>query len=54
MISGTMETCNFYLHNAREAELESVILVRDAELSYSAWRLQFHLPLLWITGRYFL
>ena len=49
-----METCNFYLHNAREAELESVILVRDAELSYSAWRLQFPLPLLWITGRYFL
>ena len=50
----TVEACNFYLHNARKAELESVILIRDRNLSYSAWRLEFRLPLVWMTGNYFL
>ena len=50
----TVEACNFYLHNARKAELESVILIRNQNLSYSAWRLEFRLPLVWMTGNYFL
>jgi len=50
----TVETCNFHLHNSRKADLESVILVRDRFLTYSAWRVQFHMPLLWMTGNYFL
>ena len=50
----TMEACNVYLHNAKEVELSSMILVRDPALQYSALRLQFNLPIVWSSGAYFL
>ena len=49
-----VEACNFHLHNGRSAELESVVLVRDPDLAWSAWRLQFHIPIVWMTGNYYL
>ena len=49
-----VEACNFHLHNGRSAELESVVLVRDPGLAWSAWRLQFHIPIVWMTGNYYL
>ena len=54
VIKTTVEACNFYLHNAKETSLDSVILVRDKSLSFSAWRIQFDIPIAWMTGRYFL
>ena len=52
--SCNMEACNVYLHNAKEVELSSMVLVRDRELQYSALRLQFNLPIVWTTGYYYL
>lgn len=49
-----VEACNFNLHNGRRAELESVVLVRDPGLAWSAWRIQFHIPIVWMTGNYYL
>ena len=43
---------NLYLHNARKATLDSVILVRDESLSLAAFRIQFNVPIAWITGKY--
>ena len=50
----TMEACNVYLHNAKEVEMSSMILVRDPSLQYSALRVQFSLPIVWTSGSYFL
>ena len=54
LYKSTIEACNFHLHNGRKAELESVVLVRDPSLAFSALRVQFHMPLLWMTGQYYM
>ena len=48
----TVKANNFYLHNARKATLDSVILVRDVAMSLAAFRIQFDVPIAWITGKY--
>ena len=54
LYKSTIEACNFHLHNARKAELETIVLVRDPSLAFSALRVQFHMPLLWMTGQYYM
>ena len=52
--STTVEACNVYLHNAKQVSMKSMVLVRDADLDYSALRVEFHLPIVWTTGYYYL
>ena len=47
-----MEACGNYLHNARQAELEVVQLLRDPDLTYSVLHLQARLPATWMSGSY--
>ena len=52
--STTVEACNVYLHNAKQVGMQSMVLVRDANLDYSALRVQFNLPIVWTSGYYYL
>ena len=52
--STTVEACNVYLHNAKQVSMKSMVLVRDSDLEYSALRVEFHLPIVWTTGYYYL
>ena len=52
--STTVEACNVYLHNAKQVTMNSMILVRDSGLDYSALRVEFHLPIVWTSGYYYL
>ena len=52
--STTVEACNVYLHNAKQVSMKSMVLVRNSELDYSALRVEFHLPIVWTTGYYYL
>ena len=47
-----VEACGNYLHNARQAELEVVQLLRDPDLTYSVLHLQARLPATWMSGSY--
>ena len=50
----TVEACNVYLHNAKQVTMDSMTLVRDSNLEYSALRVQFNLPIVWTSGYYYL
>ena len=50
----TVEACNVYLHNAKQVTMDSMTLIRDSDLEYSALRVQFNLPIVWSSGYYFL
>ena len=52
--STTVEACNVYLHNAKQVTMNSMTLVRDSNLEYSALRVQFNLPIVWTSGYYYL
>ena len=52
--STTVEACNVYLHNAKKVTMDSMTLVRDSNLEYSALRVQFNLPIVWTSGYYYL
>ena len=52
--STTVEACNVYLHNAKQVTMQSMVLVRNSDLDYSALRVQFSLPIVWTTGSYYL
>ena len=52
--STNVEACNVYLHNAKQVTMQSMVLVRNSDLDYSALRVQFSLPIVWTTGFYYL
>ena len=47
-----MEACDAYIHNIKTAKFDSMFLARDPSLEYSALRVQFSLPITWVTGFY--
>jgi len=50
--SADVEACDAYIHNIKTAKFDSMFLARDPSLEYSALRIQFSLPITWVTGFY--
>jgi len=50
--SADVEACDAYIHNIKTAKFDSMFLARDPSLEYSALRVQFSLPITWVTGFY--
>jgi len=50
--SANVEACNTYIHNVKKAELEDMQLVRSTNLSNSLLRVQFKVPVTWMSGFY--
>ena len=46
--------CNLYLHNLKTAELSNIEVQRNANLSTIAVLVNLKIPILWMTGNYFL
>ena len=46
--------CNLYLHNLKTAELSTIEVQRNANLSTIAVLVNLKIPILWMTGNYFL
>ena len=52
IISADVEACDAYVHNIKMAKFDSMFLARDPNLEYSALRVQFSLPITWVSGFY--
>jgi len=52
LYSANVEACNAYVHNTKQAVLEDMYLARDPSLNYSALRVQFKVPVTWMSGYY--
>ena len=50
--SADVEACDAYVHNIKMAKFDSMFLARDPSLEYSALRVQFSLPITWVSGFY--
>jgi len=50
--SADVEACDAYVHNIKMAKFDSMFLARDPDLEYSALRVQFSLPITWVSGFY--
>jgi len=50
--SANVEACDAYVHNIKMAKFDSMFLARDLSLEYSALRVQFSLPITWVSGFY--
>jgi len=50
--SADVEACDAYIHNIKMAKFDSMFLARDPSLEYSALRVQFSLPITWLSGFY--
>ena len=51
--SADVEACDTYVHNIKMAKFDSMFLARDpGSLEYSALRVQFSLPITWVSGFY--
>ena len=42
------------VERAKQVTMQSMVLVRNSDLDYSALRVQFSLPIVWTTGSYYL
>ena len=47
-----VEACNVYLHNLKNLELKDMRLARDKDLTFSALKLEFTVPIVWMSGYY--
>jgi len=52
LYSANVEACDAYVHNVKQAVLEDMYLARDTNLSISALRVQFKVPVTWMSGFY--
>ena len=51
-LSANVEACNAYVHNVKQAVLEDMYLARDTSLNVSLLRVQFKVPVTWMSGYY--
>lgn len=52
LYSANVEACNAYVHNVKQAVLEDMYLARDTSLNISLLRVQFKVPVTWMSGYY--
>jgi len=47
-----VEACNVYLHNLKNLVLHNMMLARDKDLTFSALKVEFKIPIVWMSGYY--
>eukprot|EP00092_Neocalanus_flemingeri_P026595 GFUD01028824.1.p1 GENE.GFUD01028824.1~~GFUD01028824.1.p1 ORF type:complete len:560 (+),score=164.45 GFUD01028824.1:83-1762(+) len=52
LYSANVEACDAYVHNVKQAVLEDMYLARDTSLNTSILRVQFKVPVTWMSGFY--
>lgn len=52
LYSANVEACDAYVHNVKQAVLEDMYLARDTGLNISLLRVQFRIPVTWMSGYY--
>lgn len=49
---GELTACNIHMHNLKTAKITDIIIQRNEELSTKAVKAIFHIPIMWMTGKY--